>query len=106
MIDFFNRPKEKNINVGVVYRPPNQNLRDFMNSPDSLLASISKENKICYVLGDWNLDLHHCHDTTGELLETMYSRMFFPLITRPTRITSNTATLIDNIFTNNFNQEP
>ena len=28
--------------------------------------------------------------------------MFFPLITRPTRITSNTATLIDNIFTNNF----
>ena len=76
-----------------------------MNSPDSLLASISKENKISYVLGDWNLDLinHHCHDTTGELLETMYSRMFFPLITRPTRITSNTATLIDNIFTTNVN---
>ena len=100
-----NRPKEKNIIVGVVYRPPNSNLRDFMNSLDSLLASVSKENKICYVLGDWNLDLinHHCHDTTGELLETMYSRMFFPLITRPTRITSNTATLIDNIFTNNLN---
>ena len=35
--------------------------------------------------------------------ETMCSRMFFPLITRPTRITSNTATLIDNIFTNNLN---
>ena len=33
----------------------------------------------------------------------MYSRMFFPLITRPTRITSNTATLFDNIFTNNLN---
>ena len=100
-----NRPKEKNIIVGVVYRPPNSNLRDFMNSLDSLLASISKENKIRYVLGDWNLDLinHHCHDTTGELLETMYSRMFFPLITRPTRITSNTATLIDNIFTTNVN---
>ena len=89
----------------MVYRPPDQNLQDFMNSLDSLLTSISKENKICYVLGDWNLDLinHHCHDTTGELLETMYSRMFFPLITRPTRITSNTATLIDNIFANNFN---
>ena len=27
-----NRPKEKNIIVGVVYRPPNQNLQDFMNS--------------------------------------------------------------------------
>ena len=29
--------------------------------------------------------------------------MFFPLITRPTRITSNRATLIDDIFTNNLN---
>ena len=28
--------------------------------------------------------------------------MFHPLISRPTRITSNTATLIDNIFTNNI----
>ena len=66
-----------------------------MNSLDSLLACISKENKICHVLGDWNLDLinHHCHETTGEFLEIMYSRMFFPLITRPTRITSNSGTL-------------
>ena len=52
-----NRPKEKNIIVGMVYRPPKQNLQDFMNSLDSLLTSISKENKICYVLGEWNLDL-------------------------------------------------
>ena len=28
-----------------------------MNSLDSLLVSISSENKICYVLGDWSLDL-------------------------------------------------
>ena len=30
----------------------------------------------------------------------MFSGSFFPLISRPTRITSNPATLIDNIFTN------
>ena len=30
----------------------------------------------------------------------MFSRMFFPLITRPTRITSHKASLIDNIFSN------
>ena len=85
-----NRPKEKNITVGVVYRPPSQKLQNFMNSLDLLLASISKENKICYVVGDWNLDLikHHCHESTGEFLEIMYSRMSFPLTTRPTRLTS------------------
>ena len=49
------------------------------NSLDLLLASISKESKICYVVGDWNLDLikHHCHESTGEFLEIMYSRIIF-----------------------------
>ena len=33
----------------------------------------------------------------------MYSNMLFPLVMRPTRITSTNATLIDNIFTKNLN---
>lgn len=40
--------------------------------------------------------------TNGAFLDVMFSRSFVPLITRPTRLTSHTATLIDNIFTNNF----
>ena len=53
-------------------------------------------------MGDWNLNLirHHCHKATSEFLDTLYSRLFFPLITRPTRITAHKASLIDNIFTN------
>ena len=35
-----------------------------------------------------------------EFLDALYSNMFFPLITRPTRITCHSATLIDNIFVN------
>ena len=47
---------------------------------------------------------HHCQEITGECLEIMYSRMFIPLVTRSTRISSNKATLIDDIiFTNNIN---
>ena len=55
-------------------------------------------------MGDFNLNLmnHHCHSITGEFLDALYSNMFFPLITRPTRITSHSATLIDNIFVNQF----
>ena len=33
----------------------------------------------------------------------MYSFSYVPLINRPTRITKNSASLIDNIFTNNYN---
>ena len=32
----------------------------------------------------------------------MYTNLLFPLITLPTRITSYTATIIDNIFTNDL----
>ena len=39
---------------------------------------------------------------TSQFLDGMYSNVFFPLITCPSRITSHTATLIDNIFVNNF----
>ena len=45
---------------------------------------------------------HQSHNLTGQFLDMMYSNTFFPLITRPTRITSHSATLIDNIFQNSL----
>jgi hypothetical protein len=97
------RLQGKNIIVGVVYRPPHQ-VNEFVKSTDILMTTISKENKLCYLMGDFNLDLmkYHCHHFTSEFLDIMYSNMFFPSITRPTRITSNTATLINNIFSNHL----
>ena len=55
-------------------------------------------------MGDFNMNLlnYHTHQFTGEFLDIMYSNMCFLLITRPTRITFNTVTLIDNIFANNI----
>jgi hypothetical protein len=45
------------------------------------------------------LNLTHFHATK---LEGLFTSSFFPLINKPTRITTHTATLIDNIYTNNF----
>ena len=44
-------------------------------------------------MGDWNLNLinRYCHKAISDFLD------LFPLITRPTRITANKASLIDNI---------
>ena len=55
---------------------------------------------ICYVMGDFNMNLmnYQSHNLTGEFLDTMYSNTFFPL-TRPTRITSHSATLFDLLIT-------
>ena len=75
-----------------------------MSSNNESLDKISSENKICFLMGDFNVNLmnYQHHQLTGQFLDGMYSNMFFPLITRPSRITSHTATLIDNIFVNNF----
>jgi hypothetical protein len=66
------------------------------------MGMISKENKVCYLIGDFNLGLlnNHGHLPTGEFLDIMFGHMLFPLVMLPTRITSHTATLIDGIFTN------
>ena len=79
--------------VWFINRPPNHRLDDFLSTNNELLGNISRENKISFVMGDF---------LTSQFLDGMYSNVFFPLITRPSRIASNTATLIDNIFANNF----
>ena len=55
-------------------------------------------------MGDFNLNLmnHQSQSFTGEFLDALYSNMFFQLITRPTRLTCHSATLIDNISVNQF----
>ena len=52
-----------------------------------------------YVFGDLNLDLlKHNDSSVFEFINLMYSFSLFPLITRPTRITDASATLIDHIW--------
>ena len=69
-----------------------------------MLCKVDKENKIYYVMGDLNIDLlksESC-DYTRRFLEILFTSSYVPLVLRPTRITQHTATLIDNIFTNDI----
>ena len=97
-----NVPHGKNIVVGVIYRPPNQNTAVFIDELNDILINIIRGNKLCYIMGDFNLDLLRYNDNvpTQEFIDRLFSYSFYPLISNPTRITSHTATLIDNIFTN------
>ena len=56
-----------------------------------------------YVMGDFNEDLliSGTDGPTSEFLAGFVSEGFYPLISRPTRLTDCTGTLIDNIWTNN-----
>ena len=50
------------------------------------------------MLGDFNIDLINSQSET--LLNVLLPNGFYPRIDRPTRITDDSATLIDNIFIN------
>ena len=57
-----------------------------------------------YIMGDFNVDLIKMgtHGPTSDFMEGITSVGFYPLISLPTRLTDNTATLIDNILTSNL----
>ena len=55
-------------------------------------------------MGDFNLDLlrYNHHIPTQEFIDSLFSYAFLLLISNPTRLTTYSATLIGNIFTNNL----
>ena len=71
-------PHGKNIIVGSVYRPPNQNTALFLDKFNDILSRISKDNKQCYVMGDFNLDLlqYNYHTPTQEFIDTIFARIY------------------------------
>ena len=78
-------------------------LIDFnCNHLSQLLENISKEHKSIFLLRDFNVNLlnYNEHNQTNEFLYSLASNSFIPLILQPTRITSHSNTLIDNIFSN------
>ena len=84
-------PQGKNIIIGVIYRPPNENLNTFVKSFNEVTDKITTENELCYLMGDFNVNLmsYHRNNLTGEFLDNIYSNSLCPLINRPTRITSH-----------------
>lgn len=91
---------KKNIVCGIVYRQHNSP-NTFLNYFDESLEKYS-DGKLVYILGDFNLDLlksESCNYSHRFLL-SLQSCHFMPTIDKPTRVHGNSATLIDNIFTN------
>ena len=87
--------------VSSIYRPPNSPENDFIDQYSKFVCDLKKRENKGIVIGlDHNLDLLKStkHAPTDRFLSVNLSLGLVPTITRPTRITRSTATLIDNIF--------
>ena len=92
----------KTIIVGILYRPPNTAIEEFNDSLNDILKQVITKNYTIYLLGDFNINLLNIdsHSHSSDFLDLMYSYGFMPLINKPTRVTSQSATIIDHIYCN------
>ena len=91
------------VNVGVIYRSPSGDSKEFHKEFAHLTSQFPKHMK-SIILGDYNFDLlrQGCTEVS-KFEELILSHGFFPLISIPTHSTSITqSSCIDNLFTNNI----
>lgn len=93
--------RKSNIICGVIYRQHNSP-ESFQTYFDETLEKLSMSGKPIYVMGDFNINLLNAEtcNFTKDFLFSLQSYSFIPTIDKPTRVNSNSATLIDNIFVN------
>ena len=93
-----------NILLGLIYRMPDASVDKCNARITYVLHIINQEKSFFYLVGDLNIDFlkFESHKSTSTVLHISNSPSVLPLITKPTRVTKNTATLIDHILTNDL----
>lgn len=90
----------QNIIIIVLYHPPNTCPEQFNLELNKTLLKLGESSKAIILGGDTNLDLMTTNNkATEQMIDSILSHGIVPNISHPTRITSKSATLIDNIFT-------
>ena len=95
---------QKNLIIGEIYRVPGTNEQQSLERYEESISRILAEgNKNTILATDQNFNFLNIneHKHTSDLLELYLSNGLIPAITRPTRITHTSQTLIDNIYINN-----
>ena len=89
-----------------IYRPPSIQQNLFTEKLGDLLNYLTRENKLIYILGDFNIDTSNAiispNIGVNDFQNTFLSYFYTPLIDKFTRVgkITETATLLDNIYTN------
>jgi len=99
--------------IGSVYRPGTlphgttftQQFTEFSELFSNLLSDLGECHCDVALYGDLNLDVLRCSESKfiADYIELLLSFGFLQIITKPTRISSGSATVIDHIITNSTN---
>ena len=96
-------PHNKNLRIGNIYRLPRETNADydkFFNEFFEMLQNFGNNSIDMVLCGDFNINLLQLNEKpkVSEFFENMLSDGYIPKVTLPTRLSSSSATLIDNFF--------
>ena len=89
------------------YRSPSHEVNKFINQLEYVLRKLERHSrKHILFFGDANIDLikYDTDSASQNLIDILSKHGFVQAVSRPTRITDHSATLIDHIYTNNIDQ--
>ena len=99
--------RSRNIVCGCIYRHPRNDMSNFFEYMESSLKKLNDENKEIYFCGDFNINLLQIEteNNSTAFYNQLTSHGILPYIIHPTRVVEGqTPSLIDNIFSNNVNE--
>ena len=97
----FSKHAKFNVICGCVNRPPFMSLKTFNELLSRTLSKLKNQNNNIYITGDFKVNTIHsvkCSLVVQDFKNILSTNFLHPLINKPTRITSHSATLIDNIY--------
>ena len=61
----------RNMLIGVIYRPPNTDIKLFIDHMKEVLEYVQTENKVLYLVGDYNINL--LNETSDTLIDNIFT---------------------------------
>lgn len=89
---------KSNLALGLIYRPPQNSTAEFINLLDDLLSYMIPQCENIVIIGDFNINFFNLN---SSVLQCFNAYGFCEVLNEPTRVTCNSASLIDQIFVNN-----
>ena len=95
--------RNRMINFICLYRSPSSSIAEFLKHINILINMLNCKEEIVIIAGDFNINITESTFYANKLLSVMREYGFQQYVREHTRITSNSQTTIDLVFSNNIN---
>ena len=104
-LKIWNNNSTKTILIGSIYWHPTEDSNKFLDDFSDCMEKLADEKKMFYIISDINIDINRTNQNSPQAdryMQVITSNGVFSLITKPTKVTDKTATVIDHIITNDI----